>query len=455
MKRNHWYILIAAALFVLSCDQVKDWRDPTDDVPPGPVANIRVENLNGGARIIYTLPDDDDLLGAKAVYTYHDGDEAREMYASAYTDTITLEGFGDTNPHLVHLYAIDKSGNVSAGMPVEIQPLTPPIHVIRQTLKVQEAFGGVYVTWENVDRNEIAVSLYMADAEGHYNLFDTYFSTAADGANRFRGIAAREQQFRIEIYDRWNNYAAPLDTAIVPIFEEEIFGRVNGVVYWKLLGMIDGSSVRRGDLTSYNPYTFDKIFDGDLFTNGTGTYWQSTNNASTFFPADVPQGSIEQLWPIYFTIDMGRRASYSTMKFWMRDRSSIGHIFSANSMTDFEIWATNNPKPNNQIGSGSVADNQQYWTSWQRVNGADEWKNDWELLATCRVRLPSGIAKSYGYLTLSDEDQQFVRDGFLFEMDPAMAGKAFRYLRFCITATNTDQAQLQMSEMRFWGSIEK
>jgi hypothetical protein len=454
MKRKYLYIILPLIALLWGCEEVKDWRDPTDDVPPGPITNVRVENLNGGARLVYNLPDDDDLMGAKAVYSFHENDIVREMYASAYTDTIVLDGYGDTEEHTVMIYAIDKSRNVSEGTPVTIRPLTAPIHTIRTTLNVIEAFGGVYVTWNNENRKEIAVSLYTLDEDGNQNLIDTYFSTAAEGANRFRGLPATEQRFRIEVYDRWNNYATPLDTTLTPMFEEEVFGKVNGVTYWKLLGMIDQSFRIRGDLQSYNPYVFDRIFDDDLFIDGSGAYWQVTNTPTLYFP-ELPNGTTVELWPMYFTVDMGRKASYSTLKIWMRDRSAIGHAFSANIMSDFEVWGTNNPKPTAQVGDGSREANLRYWTSWPLAEGTDEWKNDWEKLADCHVILPSGITKSYGYTALSDEDQQFVRDGFLFEMDPAMAGKAFRYLRFCIKSTNSDVPQIQMCEMRFWGAITK
>src|SRR5690606_32296792 len=110
--------------------EVKDWSDPRDTTPPGKITNVRVENINGGAILYYTLPNDNDLLGAKAVYTFSESEEPLEVYASAFKDSVVLEGYNDTNEHIVQLYAVDKSNNLSEPTPVPIRPLTPPVSLI-------------------------------------------------------------------------------------------------------------------------------------------------------------------------------------------------------------------------------------------------------------------------------------------------------------------------------------
>ena len=66
MKSKLLYTVLTAALFLLyQCEEVKDWHDPTDNIPPGIVTNVKVENTYGGAKITYTLPSDNDLLGLR------------------------------------------------------------------------------------------------------------------------------------------------------------------------------------------------------------------------------------------------------------------------------------------------------------------------------------------------------------------------------------------------------
>src|SRR5690606_41224882 len=67
--------------------------------------------------------------------TFSENEEPMEVYASAFKDSIVLEGYANTEEHIVQLYAIDKSNNLSQPVSVTIQPLTPPISLIRQDRK--------------------------------------------------------------------------------------------------------------------------------------------------------------------------------------------------------------------------------------------------------------------------------------------------------------------------------
>jgi hypothetical protein len=234
-----------------------------------------------------------------------------------------------------------------------------------------------------------------------------------------------------------------------PPVEQPIYGKAtDGAVYWSLPDAGGTRYQYTGDL-SYMKGNFSAIYDNTLFAEGSSTYWQPTSNSSTFFP-----GTAGYVWPMYFTIDMGRRASYNRLKVWMRKRSAaLGHLFSANMMTEFEIWGANHLRTTAETGNGSIADNLAYWTSWSLAGGTDAWQNDWVKLADCRLVLPSGITKSDTQTELSEEDQAFISAGFDFYIDPTLHDQAFRYLRFRITATNTDHAQLQICEMRFWGTL--
>src|SRR3546814_10549278 len=55
---------IAGTLLVVSACKDKNRLDPleNDGIPPEALTNVQVENLNGAAKISYTLPGDEDLL---------------------------------------------------------------------------------------------------------------------------------------------------------------------------------------------------------------------------------------------------------------------------------------------------------------------------------------------------------------------------------------------------------
>ncbi|MDR3245788.1 MAG: DUF4959 domain-containing protein [Prevotellaceae bacterium] len=447
MKKIYLFLLLLCTMSLWQCVKVKDWQDPADGVPPGTVSGVSVENLNGGAVIKYRLPGDTDLMGVKAVYSFDENDEKREVYASAFRDSIVLEGYLDTNEHTVELFVVDNSGNVSLPVSVKIQPKTPPIDLIRQTLKVSPSFGGVYTSWENPLGKSIDISLYIIDSIGDRVLYDRYYSTATDDKYIFRNLESKEQYLHIELRDRWDHYAPPLDTILTPLFERQIPGRDElGNDIWSRYGYADNTNLYRGDavgVTSNQP--FRAIHDGIAYIDGNDRNWFVD---PTIMQRYIPTGSTTYLYPVYFTIDMGKRASYSRLTYWPRARTPA---YSAWVRYEFEVWGIDNPKPISEIGNGSQLDNLKYWTNWAEIEGADAWKNDWVKLADCVIQFPSGTPNNVNSVT-SAEDIAFVKNGFSFDIDPDKTSYPCRYLRFVIKKTNNGANYIQVSELAFWGA---
>ena len=52
-KVTRIFIGMTAMFAAWQCNTPKDWSDPKDNTSPGPVTNVRVTNLNGGALIEY------------------------------------------------------------------------------------------------------------------------------------------------------------------------------------------------------------------------------------------------------------------------------------------------------------------------------------------------------------------------------------------------------------------
>jgi len=445
------YLFLMLPLMLWQCSELKDWNDPTDNVPPGAVSNIQVTNTYGGARISYTLPDDKDLWGVKAVYSL--GDEVKEVYASAFTDTIVLEGYADTENHTVELFAFDKSSNLSVPAQTTIKPLTPPINLIKESLVVNKSFGGIFVNWDNNFGKSISfgITLFREDSTGLMVVEERYFSNLPKDQYTFRGYDSIPYKFRIELRDRYGNFAV-LDTVITPLYEAPIRGRTTAPVtyIWKQYGMDDNTAYIRGDI-AWNRTDFNIIHSGVESRNS--TYWQATINEGDYDP-NMAQAAGALVFPFYFTIDMGRMANYSRFVFWMRNTAWTGAMLPQ----DFEVWGTNDPKPISEIGGGDLVENLRYWTNWQsigtiqNINGTNAWMNDWEKLADCWLQLPSGIIHQNGG-TLTSEDTQFIEAGFQFDILPEMTTKAYRYIRFYIKdATYVGMAQLQISQLVFYGA---
>jgi hypothetical protein len=440
-------IILSIIFYLASCTaKVADYSDPTDNLAPSPVRNVKVENLNGGAVIKYTLPGDKDLMGVKAVYSFDANDEMREVYASAFCDSIFLDGYADTDEHTVELFAVDESGNLSTPTQVTIRPLTPPIELIRQSLTVSATFGGVYAKWDNPLMKNMDIALFVTDSTGEQVIFDRFFSSSPNGTYTFRQFDSIPQSFHLELRDRWNHFSVPLDTVLTPLFETQIKGRdERGNDIWKLLGEADLTDKLRGDVFPPFVQLFRYVHDGVLLENS--YYWYTQPKTLNDF---YPGSSTAALYPQYFTIDMGRKAVYSRWKYYSRNRSPV---YSAWVWYELELWGTNNPKSVTEVGDGGVLDNLRYWTCWEGIDGTDAWKNDWEKLCDCVVNFPSGTPNTVTQVT-SAEDIAFVRGGFEFPVDTEMTTKAYRYLRVVLKKQNLSPTYIQIGEIEFYGAYE-
>lgn len=453
MKKLLLFIAVLMSVLFWGCTEVQDWSDPLDNTPPGEITNVRVENINGGAILHYTLPNDSDLLGAKAVYTFSEDEEPLEVYSSAFKDSIVLEGYADTNEHVVQLYAVDKSNNLSQPIPVTIRPLTAPVVLVRETLTAQATFSGVRAIWENPLKKPISIALYTINSSGDKEFFERHYSSAENGGYTFREFASTEQTFYLEVQDRWGHIATPLDTVLTPLYEVQIQGMIGTTYRWDLYDY--DNSIYRGDPIQANAGS-QSVYRGRVRNLYDGTTWD--NSAYFYFRSPtmnqyVP-GASSSIYtvPAYMTIDMGVAAKYSRFKYFTRGRTPV---YSAWSWYEFEVWGTNDPKKVNEIGDGSQADNLKYWTAWPEAGGTDAWKEDWELLADCEITFPSGTPNNVPQVE-SAEDIAFVMDGFGFDIDPDMTDKAFRYIRFVLKKNNTDNVPyIQWSELQFWGSYDE
>ncbi len=443
MNQLRWTGVVLISVLVWQCSEPNNYSDPTDNTPPGQVNNVQVTNLNGGAIIEFTRPSDPNLMGVKAIYKLNEDGALMERWASAFSDTIILEGYGNTDQHLVELYAVKEGGAMSAPVQVIVQPLTPPVFLIRETLKTQTAFGGIYVGWKNEFEKPMHVTLYTYTEDGDSVVFDRYFSKSPEDYTVFRRFAAEEQRFCIEVGDRWLNYAPPLDTLITPLHEIEIKGRNElNEIMWKL----HHDAINRGDVTRISrPFT--ELFD----KNYTNYFYNNLGSRPDKLPDYIPESTNDDdLFPQYLTIDMGRSASYSRFKQWIRNRNPW---YSAWVWYEYEIWGSNYIKPASEIGDGSRLDNLRYWTEWKQIDGADRWKEEgWERLMKCVVTLPSGTPNTVQAVT-APEDIAYCQNGFEFEVDPDMTSKSFRYIRIVLQKqTHSNPTYIMWAEMEFYGA---
>ncbi|WP_372772939.1 DUF5000 domain-containing lipoprotein [Mangrovibacterium sp.] len=385
--KKYIYILLVA-VWAFACDEEPIGQQPTDAIAPGPVSNITVENIPGGAILTYDLPDDEDLLYVKAVYTLSDGLES-EVRASLYSDTLKIEGFGDTLTHEVSVVAVDRSRNESEKVYTTVEPLTPPVHIVGETLNMVTDFGGVSAFWQNTLRAEVSVVMLMEDNNGEYVPVNTVYSTMEDGVGSYRGLDTIPGNFAIYVQDRWANQSEIKYYSLTPLYETQLdrlkFSEV----------------ILPGDEPAAYGWILPNLWDGTVSKNS-GFHTGSTGN-----------------WPQYVTFDLGVNAQLSRMKVFQR----TGYEYRHGNPRSYEVWGCT--ELTSDILTGS-------WDGWTK-------------LLDCESIKPSGLPLG----STSAEDIAWVAAGEEFIFSPTLPRT--RYIRFKVTRNWSDGSFFHLTELEFYG----
>jgi hypothetical protein len=291
---------------------------------PGPVTNARVENLPGAARITYTLPGNTDLLYVKALYNV--GSKQREAKASLFNNYLIVDGFGNTNPCEVKLYAVNRSEESSTPVSVTVQPLEPPVITIGKSIVTKGDFGGLSLTFNNDTESEVSIHVLTLDSLGDWVPVDVLYTKRKGGNFAVRGFEAKPRKFAVFVKDRWDNRSDTIETEVTPLFEAEL-ARAN---FKELRLASDAPLTDPG-------WNFTLLFDNQF--------------ADICYHTAVGSGM-----PQWFTIDMTKVATISRMKMWQRQ----GNIYDHANVKKFEIWGSNNPTD--------------AWASWTRIETFESYK---------------------------------------------------------------------------------
>ncbi|MDR2774203.1 MAG: DUF4959 domain-containing protein, partial [Tannerella sp.] len=319
-------IILSGIAFFGSCKEEPVGQQPLDDTPPGKVTNVTSRSIAGGAVFHYSLPADEDLLCVKAVYSI-DGETEVESKASAFVDSLQIQGFGDTIQYQVRLIAVDKSRNESESHVETIKPLIPDVLSISETLGIVPDFGGLLATWNNPNRAEISVNIEIEDHNKEYVPKESFYSSMADGKGSIRGMDTISFCFRTYIQDHWGNRSRLRYDTIVPIYETEF----DKMKFAKI--------TTPGDIPPYNSdYDIHRIWDGNR--GGDPCY-------------SSPAGT--GIWPQAVSFDLGVVGKISRLRLYQRT-SNINYVFNEGNLKNFEVWGCVNFNPA-----------QEGWEQWTKL----------------------------------------------------------------------------------------
>lgn len=385
-------ILIGVLLLAYSSCQEKEIGPVgTADGAPVAVTNLQIENLPGGAKITYALPDDYQFAYVKAEYLLKNG-TVRVTTSSQFKNFVMIEGLVDTTVQEVQLYSVNRNEKSSAPVTVQIRPKEAPVNTVLKTLEVKEDFGGIHYKLVNSAESELVVYTLKKNKAGNWEQIDRLYTKAPEREYSIRGQESQATDFAIYIKDAWENRSDTLRTRLTPLYEE----------------LVDKKSWKHYPLPndSYKPWAVDHPIT-NLWDNSLALccYWVALR------PAERPL-------PSWFTIDVGAPWLFSRIK--VNQYTVQNYAYTNGNPRRFEIWGSNNPAPD-----GS-------WDSWTLLLSGESIK-------------PSGLG--IGQTTAEDQAYAAAGEDYTF---PAGIPK-MRYIRFKTVESWGRVDNPLIAELTLWG----
>jgi len=387
-------LLMLFAVLMIACSEDERWQYAIDNIAPGQVSNVVVENVAGGAIITYTTPNDDDLLYVKVVYQMSDGSIV-EQKSSAYTPKIVVEGLGVSKKQTVQLICGDRSGNESTPYLVDIEPMDAPIYEVQKSINIEVDFGGIRITWDNPLRANIVLTIYVLDENNNFIEVQNVYSNSSTGRFSLRGFPSEETTFAVSLRDRWENKTDMLSGTFTPLFEEQLdrlkFGRWNppGIPYIALGG-----------------WDLQYIWNGLLTNPGYSTSWDVT-------------------LPHSITFNLGQMAQLNRIKVFQR-WDPYPYVFSGYNVKRFQLWASPHPNVTQDFAT-------------------------WLFLGDFTSEKPSGLP--LGQVTEEDIAYALEGEDYIIENNNTTP---VQYIRIHILETFDGGVNIaQLLQVEFYGQIEK
>lgn len=383
-------IFTLLCIFIYSCTNEDDLKVPikVDTNPPAALtaADVSYRPIAGGAVIKYSLPDEKDLRCVEAQYTITSGKKFT-VRGSFLSDSLIVEGYRDTNAHDIKLYVVDNSENYSEPYTLSFVPNQSPLDAVLESLTVYPDFGGMQITWDNVDQSTIALFIYRIESPDTI-LIDQFYSKNAKGELTIRGEKSKKTEYLVQIRDRWNNYTDMNNFTITPLYEKELD-------YTKLT--IPGSEYF---INISNPSGMGKWWDGQKSAPGWG---------DIFWPAgDKPL-------PHVSTVKFPTPTTLSRIVLWQYawGATNYSHFYYGANVRVLELYGSTEVNPSTE----------------DPVNNPS-----WKYIMTCEIKMPSGGWVNNASMTEEDFDVAKNR-GHEFVLPLSEVPVKYTYLRFRVTTT--------------------
>lgn len=391
-----------------------------DSTPPGkPVVSQDYKPLYGGARLYFTPPADKDVLTVDADYVSQNGKTFR-FSVSYFTDSIDVEGFADTEPKTVRIYAVDRAGNKSDAQTLTVVPKEPAVSRVAASIACKGGFGSFYIDWRNELKQVVNVHIAYKYDERERNVIYTSTDTVERQFIRIDNLPETTPvSVEVEVTDRYGNTAhapaselhlisdekLPKDKWYIPQTNDSIAGEPQG--YW------EGYEGRMIYITD------DIVDDGLNWSWGSTSFKGRTGNRA--------DGNL----PANFIIDLGEEWEISRIITHQRD-----YAMSA---------------PSIPTGRGG-------YYQWENIGIysmyiLDEATNTWDTIRTHKIPVPVDLPGQQYRVQAQQGDM-----AYLYPDEPHFS-KPTRYFRyeaqFGFNNDYTDRGIVGLSEITLYGRKKK
>lgn len=180
--------------FLFSCSEKEQLPISESLGKPGVVTNVVVEPTAGGAVVSYKIPNTEDLLAVKCLYTTTNGKEY-EVTASYYEDKLAIQGYNDTSEHTATLYAVNRAQELSDPIEVKFTPLESALAKAIKSVAIEQDFGGARFSWRNPEKAPLNIEFLAPDSTGEMSTMNIMMSDIDENVYNIRCYAPEPKNF--------------------------------------------------------------------------------------------------------------------------------------------------------------------------------------------------------------------------------------------------------------------
>ncbi len=425
MNFRYLLIVIFSVLTLYACKEEGRFEINADDkIVPGVPVVTKVLPLDGGARIFYNLPKDEQLLQIVAEITASNGKNFK-FSASYYKDSLDVWGLGENKEYTFNIWAETRAGVKSALVPVKVTPKTSNIWYVKESILVNPGFGALIVDWKNplIQTVNVFVDLDFK-LNGERKQLALVYSSNADSVHQvIPDLPPGENvNVKVRVEDIYGNttdqYSASnielLKDMKIPKFNTSgspiwILPKTNDSIDWIPMCFGDGANGR-----------LERVID-DIIDFKEGSSAQANNYMHTSFMGrtGIPGIPLANIWNLI--IDLGGYWHISRLITHQRWDYTVTNprntLYQGENVGHFAVWVLDEDQPGDRV-----------WNIYgKEVSGT------WVRLSEHYVPIPVGLT-SIEYVPLGVKGDE----AYMFPQTPGYT-KPVRWFRYeALSGINTE-----------------